>query len=148
MITRRIAAGGLGALLLGAAGPKPTVHMVRMLNRGAAGMMVFEPALVRARVGDRVRFLPTDPSHNAELIRGMTPTGVPVTRGAMNKVFEVGLTHAGLYGVKCSPHFGMGMVALIVAGDARRDLPAFRAATARLPVLSRRRMETALQQAG
>lgn len=148
MITRRMAAGGVGALLLGAGAPRPTVHTVRMLNRSAAGTMVFEPGLIRARIGDTVRFMPTDPSHNAELIRGMTPAGVPMARGAMNKMFDLRVTHAGLYGVKCSPHFGMGMVALIVAGDARRDLPAFRTATARLPVLSRRRMEGFLRQAG
>ena len=27
------------------------------------------------------------------------------------------LTQEGVYGVKCTPHYGMGMVALIIAGQ-------------------------------
>lgn len=145
MITRRMAMGGAALILLGGAA-KPVVHEVRMLNRGAAGSMVFEPGLIRARVGDVVRFLPTDPGHNAELIRGMTPDGVPLTRGLMNRTFDLPIRRPGLYGVKCAPHLGMGMVALIAAGDVKAQAAAFQTAAARLPTLSRRRMTAMLQQ--
>jgi pseudoazurin len=145
MITRRMIMGGAGLTLLGAAA-KPAVHQVRMLNRGLTGSMVFEPALIRARVGDVVRFLPTDPGHNAELMRGMAPAGVPLTRGLMNRTLDLPIGRPGLYGVKCAPHLGMGMVALIAVGDVRADRAAFQAAAARLPTLSRRRMTTLLQQ--
>lgn len=146
MITRRLAAGGLGLLLLGGAARKPAVHEVRMLNHGAAGAMIFEPALVRARVGDVVRFLPTDPGHNAEVMRGMAPEGAPVTRGAMNRTLDLPVGLPGLYGIKCAPHLGMGMVALIAVGDVRASRPAFEAATAALPTLARRRMTAMLRQ--
>lgn len=145
MITRRMAMGGAALILLGGAA-KPVVHEVRMLNRGAVGAMVFEPGLIRARVGDVVRFLPTDPSHNAELIRGMTPDGVPLARGLMNRTFDLPIRRPGLYGVKCAPHLGMGMVALIAAGDVKAEVAAFQTAAARLPTLSRRRMTAMLQQ--
>lgn len=145
MITRRMAMGGAALILLGGAA-KPVVHEVRMLNRGAAGSMVFEPGLIRARVGDVVRFLPTDPGHNAELIRGMTPDGVPLTRGLMNRTFDLPIRRPGLYGVKCAPHLGMGMVALIAAGDVKAQAAGFQTAAARLPTLSRRRMTAMLQQ--
>lgn len=146
MITRRMAMGGAGLILLGAAA-KPAVHQVRMLNRGTTGSMVFEPALIRARVGDVVRFIPTDPGHNAELIRGMAPAGVPLARGLMNRTLDLPVSRPGLYGVKCAPHLGMGMVALIAVGDVRGEMADFQAATARLPNLSRRRMTGLLQQA-
>ncbi|HMA14478.1 MAG TPA: plastocyanin/azurin family copper-binding protein, partial [Kiloniellaceae bacterium] len=41
---------------------------VKMLTRGEAGMMVFEPAVVHVQPGDTVRFVPVDPGHNAESI--------------------------------------------------------------------------------
>ena len=50
-------------------------HVVKMLNKGKAGMMVFEPALVKVKPGDTVTFVPTDKSHNAESIAGMMPAG-------------------------------------------------------------------------
>ena len=34
-------------------------HVVKMLNKGKAGTMVFEPALVKVAPGDTVTFIPT-----------------------------------------------------------------------------------------
>lgn len=92
-------------------------HEVRMLNKGAAGVMVFEPALVRAAPGDTIRFVPADRSHNAEIIPGMLPQGAEAFKGKMNEEVVVTLTTEGVYGVKCAPHYGMGMVTLVIVGE-------------------------------
>ena len=47
---------------------------VKMLNKGAEGLMVFEPALIKVAPGDTVKFVATDKSHNAETIKGMLRT--------------------------------------------------------------------------
>ncbi|MCA0963001.1 pseudoazurin [Salipiger bermudensis] len=91
---------------------------IEMLNRGEAGAMVFEPAFVKAEAGDVIRFVPTDKGHNAESIDGMLPEGAEAFKSKMNKEFEFTATEEGLYGVKCTPHYAMGMVALIQVGDA------------------------------
>ena len=39
-------------------------HEVRMLNSGAEGFMVFEPAVVKAAVGDTVTLKATDTAHD------------------------------------------------------------------------------------
>ena len=44
---------------------------IKMLNRGEAGAMVFEPAFVKVEAGDVIKFVPTDKGHNAESIDGM-----------------------------------------------------------------------------
>ena len=80
--------------------------------------MVFEPALVKIAPGDVVRFLPTDKGHNVETIKGMLPEGAEAFAGKMNKEVEVIFDKPGVYGVKCMPHYGMGMVGLIIVGDA------------------------------
>jgi pseudoazurin len=89
---------------------------VKMLNKGAEGLMVFEPALVRIEPGDTVKFIATDKSHNAETIKGMLPAGAAPFAGKMNEDVSVTFDKAGVYGVKCMPHYGMGMVALVVVG--------------------------------
>lgn len=91
---------------------------VRMLNRGEKGSMVFEPDYLEIAPGDRVVFIPTHKSHNAATIDGMIPEGAPGFKSKINEQFETGFDQAGFYGIKCSPHYGMGMVMLIKVGEA------------------------------
>ena len=91
---------------------------VKMLNKGAKGSMVFEPALVLAAPGDTIRFVPTDKGHNVETIKGMIPEGAEAFKSKFNEEITVTLDKEGVYGVKCSPHYAMGMVALIRVGAA------------------------------
>lgn len=114
MNTRILLAATTVILLSGTANAE--TYEVRMLNKGEAGAMVFEPAFISAQVGDTVVFLPTDKGHNAESIEGMLPAGAEVFVGDMNKEISVTLVQEGIYGVKCKPHYLMGMVALIQAG--------------------------------
>ena len=90
---------------------------VHMLNKGAKGAMVFEPDLIVAAPGDTIRFIPTDKGHNVETIKGMLPDGAEPFKSKYNKEFTITLDAEGVYGVKCSPHYAMGMVALIRVGD-------------------------------
>jgi pseudoazurin len=90
---------------------------IKMLNKGAdGGLMVFEPAFVKIEPGDSVKFIATDKGHNAETIKGMLPDGANAFVGKLGDEVAVKFDQAGVYGIKCAPHYGMGMVALIVAG--------------------------------
>ncbi|MBN9060209.1 pseudoazurin [Kaistia sp. MMO-174] len=91
-------------------------HEVRMLNKGAKGFMVFEPDFIPVAVGDTVTFVPTDKSHDAESVPGMAPAGTTPFKGKISEKVTVEIGAEGVYGIKCTPHYGMGMVALIVAG--------------------------------
>lgn len=90
---------------------------VKMLNKGEKGAMVFEPDYVVAAPGDTIRFVPTDKGHNVETIKGMIPEGADPFKSKFNQEFTVTLDAEGVYGVKCAPHYAMGMVALIEVGD-------------------------------
>ena len=92
-------------------------HVIQMLNKGEKGAMVFQPNLVQAAPGDTIKFAPSDKSHNAETIKGMIPEGAEGFKSKMNQELSVTLDQEGVYGVKCAPHYGMGMVALIVVGQ-------------------------------
>jgi pseudoazurin len=90
---------------------------VQMLNRGAAGNMVFEPSFLRLAAGDTVTFIASDRGHNAESIATMVPTDATPFAGKINEEIVVTFETEGLYGVMCKPHFAMGMVMTIAVGD-------------------------------
>lgn len=99
---------------------------VRMLNRNDTGPMPFEPDYLVIRPGDTVKFLATDPGHNAATIAGMIPGEGKKFIGKINEEIEVTLTEEGIWGIKCSPHYTMGMAMLIQVGDTpatEADLP-------------------------
>lgn len=90
---------------------------IKMLNRGPHGAMVYEPEFVKVAPGDSVKFLATSSGHDAVSISGMSPASATPFRGKTNQEITVTLTEPGLYGVKCQPHYAMGMVMLIQVGD-------------------------------
>ncbi|WP_332690387.1 pseudoazurin [Devosia sp.] len=102
-------------------------YEVHMLNKGVAGTMVFEPAFVQAQPGDTVTFIPTDKGHNVEAIKDMLPEGVEIFKSKVNETFALTVDVPGVYGVKCTPHFAMGMVGLIFVGDDTTNLEAIKA---------------------
>ncbi|MEH3118786.1 MAG: pseudoazurin [Methylorubrum populi] len=115
-----IAAAALAAALPAAADEIP----VKLLNSGPGGVMVFDPALVRLKPGDSIRFLPADKGHNVETIKGMAPEGAEYVKTTVGQEAVVKFEREGVYGFKCAPHYMMGMVALVVVGDRRDNLEA------------------------
>ena len=140
MLRQMTSALALGLALAGA-GYAETVE-VKMLNRGAEGAMVFEPAALRLAPGDTVRFIATDKSHNAETIEGMFPEGAVSFAGALNEEIEVTFDSPGFYGIRCKPHFAMGMVMVIAVGDEAAPPATF--LEGRLPKKAKERLEAAL----
>jgi len=107
----------LGLVLLLTSVAAAADHQVLMLNKGDKGAMVFQPDFIKAEIGDTVTFVPTDKGHDAESVKGMLPADIEPFKGKMNEQITVTIDKEGVYGVKCTPHYGMGMVALIVAGQ-------------------------------
>lgn len=102
------------------------LHEVEMLNRNESGSMVYAPSYLKVASGDSVRFLATRPGHNAASIDGMVPDGAEPIKGKINEEIEVTFTIPGIYGIKCTPHYAMGMVMLVQVGDTAatpEDIP-------------------------
>lgn len=93
-------------------------HEIQVKNSDGKGkFMVFEPDFLRVEPGDTVRFVIVDKNHNAETIPQVWPEGVEKLKGEFNQDAEFVAEKPGYYGIKCLPHYGMGMSALIVAGE-------------------------------
>ena len=117
----------MAAVVGGAVAASAAELEVKMLNKGESGVMVFEPAFVQAQPGDTIHFVATDKSHNVESIKGMLPEGVEPFKGKLNEDYDLVVTAEGIYGVKCTPHFAMGMVMLVAVGDPSANLEAAQA---------------------
>ena len=130
----------LAAIALAAAPAAAKEHQVKMLNKGSDGsLMVFDPAFIKIAPGDTVKFLATQKGHNAESIAGMAPAGGTTFKGKINEEIVVKFDKAGVYGYKCLPHTGMGMVGVVQVGAASNKAAAT-AAAAKLPGLGKKRM--------
>jgi len=106
------------AMAMAVAGPVwAAEYEVQMLNKGPSGMMVFEPSFLKIAPGDTVRFLATDKGHSVMSIDGMMPAGATPFQGKMNEDLAVTFDQPGVYGFECKPHYGMGMVGLVVVSD-------------------------------
>lgn len=141
MMMKSLAAAAVAfAALSGAAAAAD--HEVHMLNKGKDGAMVFEPAGVKIAAGDTVTFIPTDKGHNAETIKGMLPAGAAEFKGKMSEKITVTFDVPGAYGIKCAPHVGMGMVGLVVVGDAPANLDVYK--DVKIPKKAQERFAAAL----
>ena len=90
-------------------------HTVKMLNNGAGGMMIFEPAVLSVNKGDTVKFIASDMSHNSVSV--FTPPGATPWRGKMNEEISITLDTPGVYIYECTPHAMMAMVGVIQVTD-------------------------------
>jgi pseudoazurin len=118
------------ALVL-AAGATPTLAAnvdVQLLNKGDMGSMVFQPDLIKVNVGDTVTFQPSDKGHDVETIAGMIPAGAAAFKGDNSEPLTETFTVPGVYAIKCTPHYGLGMVAIVVVGNDLSNLDTLKAA--------------------
>lgn len=97
-------------------------YEVKMLSSGNGGSMVFEPSVINIQPGDSVKWLNTNPSHNSASINEMMPSGAKAWSGKMNEEIVVEFTEEGVYGYKCTPHYILGMVGLVIVGNPESNL--------------------------
>ena len=129
--TIRMAVAGL-ALLAGTSMASAANYEVKMLNVDPDGKtMVFEPALLHVEPGDTVTFVPTDRGHNSASMETMIPAGAGEWTGAISEPVTVTFQVEGTYGYICQPHYGLGMVGLVLVGDYTTNLDSARSARQR-----------------
>ncbi len=105
--------------------PNGKIIKIAMLTRDPDDpdtLHVFDPRLIKASVGDTIVFVPTDPDHQSSSIAGMLPEGAQGWEGEINEEVSYVVPRPGIYGYQCVPHYGAGMVGLIVVeGDGMTD---------------------------
>lgn len=115
------------------------ITTIEMLNRNGDERFVYSEPLVRIDPGDTIRLAAKDKGHNAISVAGMLPAGAKPIDVPFNKDGEMALTEPGLYGIQCTPHVGLGMVALIVVGSPV-NLDQAKSAADKLPPKAKKRV--------
>ncbi len=93
-------------------------HIVKMLNAGDGGNMIFEPAVIKISKGDTIHFKAVDMSHNSAAIDALIPSGAATWAGMMSQDVSVTLDVEGVYVYQCDPHAMMAMIGVVQVGDA------------------------------
>jgi pseudoazurin len=124
-------------------------YEVKMLNQGAEGYMVFEPAVLKIKKGDTVTFKATDAAHNSASIKGMIPSGAEEWNGKLSQDTTVTFNVEGVYGYQCTPHMMMAMVGIIEVGENKTNLQSAQAAAKKIKaafVMNQERLDEYLSQ--
>jgi pseudoazurin len=98
----------------------PQLHEVKMWSDG--GIKYFMPELLHVKTGDTVRFRNLSGHHNSESLEGLIPEGASHWISALDETYDVQITHPGVYGYICAPHYEKGMVGVIVADQDLHNL--------------------------
>lgn len=121
-------------------------HTVKMLNFGTDGGMVFEPAYVKAEIGDTITFVPQNSSHYVQTY--VTPEGATAWKSKLDQEFKVTLENEGVYLYYCPPHLMMAMIGVIQVGKPT-NLDAVKQKAEKLRpklVMKKERLDTYLNQ--
>lgn len=117
--------GGALFLICATAISMAETHIVEMRNSdpdNSNSINLFTPSLLKISLGDTVRFKTVDPGHNSASKRGMLPEGAEPWNGKIDEEIEITFDIEGTYGYVCLPHYGMGMVGLVLVGDYTGNL--------------------------
>lgn len=91
-------------------------HEVKLLTADTNGQtMVMSPGFLKVEKGDTVTFVPSDVTHNVESIS--IPDSAKPFSSEMGKSFTITFNEEGVYLYKCTPHFALGMLGVIQAGN-------------------------------
>ena len=93
-------------------------HIVKMLNSGDGGQMIFEPAVIKVSIGDTIHFKAIDAAHNSVSVDGMVPGGAASWASQLSQDISITLDTEGVYVYQCDPHLIMAMVGVIQVGEA------------------------------
>ena len=90
---------------------------IDMLNKRDDGeKMVYSVDVAKVDSGDTITWLPTDKGHNVHFFSA--PDGVKkLPKSKLNKEYSYKFEQEGIYLYQCTPHKGIGMIALVVVGD-------------------------------
>ena len=92
-----------------------TVEMLNKRDDGAK--MVYSEDISRIDVGDSITWLPTSKGHNVEFIAGPDGWDAP-KKSKLSKEVTITFDTPGVYLYQCTPHKSMGMIAIVIVGEA------------------------------
>ena len=95
-----------------AQGATETIEMHNKLDKET---MVYSKKIINIDVGDTILWKAVSKGHNVEFIAGPEGFEIP-KKSKLNKEYSMIFNIPGVYLYQCTPHKGLGMIALVVVG--------------------------------
>lgn len=125
----------------------PTEYTAEMWNadpNDRSRKMVFSSEIIHVAPGASVTWLATDRGHNVEFVDG--PDGVELApKSKINDDVTLTFDAPGIYVYVCTPHATMGMIGIVVVGEATPEAIAA-VADAKIRGNSKKKFETLLNE--
>ena len=107
--------GLLAAMATPALAEDMTIEMLNKRDDGAK--MVYSEDIATIDVGDTITWTPEDKGHNVEFIAGPDGWDAP-KKSKLSKEVAITFDTPGVYLYQCTPHKSMGMIAIVIVGEA------------------------------
>ena len=101
----------------------PTEYTVEMWNKDPDDRkrkMVFSEEIITVAPGAEVTWLATDKGHNVQMIDGPEGYDLP-KKSKLSKDVTLTFDQEGVYVYVCTPHATMGMIGIVVVGEATEE---------------------------
>lgn len=102
-------------------------QVVEVVRDPATDLPRYEPGILFIEPGDTVLFKNAGKFHASRIIPGMMPESAEPWWGQLGEDVEVTFVQLGVYGHKCGSSYPLGLVGLVVVGDASANLTSARA---------------------
>ena len=137
------------ALLTAMATPALAEDMtIDMLNKRDDGAkMVYSEDIARIEVGDTITWAPTSKGHNVESNAGPDRWDAP-RKSKLSKEVAITFDTPGVYLYQCTPHKSMGMIAIVVVGEADPKVVKDRLKDAKVKGKSKKKLKELLADIG
>tara|TARA_B110000037_G_C16988807_1_gene452185 strand:+ start:236 stop:673 length:438 start_codon:yes stop_codon:yes gene_type:complete len=122
-----------------------TVEMLNKRDDGAK--MVYSQDITRIDVGDTVTWTPDSKGHNVEFIAGPDGWKAP-KKSKLSKEYAYTFDTPGVYLYQCTPHKSMGMIAIVVVGEADPKVVKDRLKDAKVKGKSKKKLKALLADLG
>jgi len=135
----------LAALTTPAFATDTTIEMLNKRDDGAK--MVYSQDIARIDVGDTITWTPDSKGHNVEFIAGPDGWKAP-KKSKLSKEYAYTFDTPGVYLYQCTPHKSMGMIAIVVVGEADPKVVKDRLKDAKVKGKSKKKLKALLADLG
>ena len=137
------------SLVLALATPALAEDMtIDMLNKREDGAkMVYSEDIARIDVGDTITWVPTQKGHNVEFIAGPDGWKAP-KKSKLSKEYAYTFDTPGVYLYQCTPHKSMGMIAIVIVGEADPEVVKDRLKDVKVKGKSKKKLKALLADLG
>ena len=120
-----------------------TIDMLNKRDDGAK--MVYSEDIARIEVGDTITWAPTSKGHNVEFIAGPDGWDAP-RKSKLSKEVAITFDTPGVYLYQCTPHKSMGMIAIVIVGEADPKVVKDRLKDVKVKGKSKKKLKALLEQ--